>query len=192
MRAASEPAAVVANLRAHPADADGPVSAISVRVTRTKDAVLDLAYVIRGDLERIRVPVKARSRIGRRLWEHTCCELFVRAQGAGTYRELNFSPSGEWTAYAFDRYRDGGPLDDEALDPSIALSANAGVLELAARVPLGRLLPADDGSALALGIAAVIEAHDGARSHWALIHPAPRPDFHHADAFALKLDAIRD
>jgi len=33
----------------------------------------------------------------------------------------------------------------------------------------------------------VIEARDGRISYWALNHPTNKPDFHHADGFALKL-----
>jgi hypothetical protein len=42
---------------------------------------------------------------------------------------------------------------------------------------------------LLLGLSAVIEETSGAKSYWALAHPPGRPDFHHADGFALMLDA---
>ena len=45
----------------------------------------------------------------------------------------------------------------------------------------------DLAGALRLGASAVIETADGALSYWALAHPAGRPDFHHADGFALDL-----
>jgi hypothetical protein len=40
---------------------------------------------------------------------------------------------------------------------------------------------------LHLGFTAVIEDRDGRLSYWALRHPPGKPDFHHADSFALKL-----
>ena len=39
----------------------------------------------------------------------------------------------------------------------------------------------------AIALAAVIEDDSGSLSYWALKHPAGRPDFHHADGFALEL-----
>jgi hypothetical protein len=36
-------------------------------------------------------------------------------------------------------------------------------------------------------LSAVIEAADGTISYWALKHPSDRPDFHHADSFAIQL-----
>jgi hypothetical protein len=38
-----------------------------------------------------------------------------------------------------------------------------------------------------VALCVVIEELDGALSYWALRHPAPRPDFHHADGFALEI-----
>jgi hypothetical protein len=36
-------------------------------------------------------------------------------------------------------------------------------------------------------VSAVVETLDGALSYWALRHPPGKPDFHHADSFALEL-----
>ena len=38
-----------------------------------------------------------------------------------------------------------------------------------------------------LGLSAVIEDTSGGKSYWALAHPPGKPDFHHADCFALEL-----
>ena len=38
-----------------------------------------------------------------------------------------------------------------------------------------------------VAISAVIEEADGTKSYWALAHPPGKPDFHHADGFALQL-----
>jgi hypothetical protein len=40
-----------------------------------------------------------------------------------------------------------------------------------------------------LALSAVIETLDGAKSYWALAHPPGKPDFHHADCFAIELPA---
>lgn len=49
-------------------------------------------------------------------------------------------------------------------------------------------LAVPDG-ALRVGLSAVIEERRGAKSYWALAHPAGKPDFHHSDCFALELPA---
>jgi hypothetical protein len=167
------------------------VRSIEVRVRRS-GAVLDVQYRIEGEMDRVRIPARGSPRIAEQLWQHTCCELFLRVQAAEPYHEFNFSPSGEWAAYAFGRYRQGGLLRDAELDPQVHASANAEALELGATVRLERLSGAYPDVRLALAIATVIEACDGSRSHWALAHPAERPDFHHPGAFALSIDAVRD
>jgi hypothetical protein len=149
-----------------------------------------VTYVIGGDIARLRVPAQAAPRIAAQLWQHTCCELFVAAMGPGEgYHEFNFSPSGEWAARAFTRYRDGVLLEDERLAPRIALDNAADRLELEASVPLERL---PYKGRLKLGLSAVLEEEDGTLSYWALRHPPGRPDFHHGDAFAMALDAAGD
>ena len=99
------------------------------------------------------------------------------------YREFNFSPSSEWGAYAFHGYRKGGALQVE-LDPAIMVRRTGDRLELDAGVRWDFLPP---GRALRLGLSAVLEDADGLLSYWALQHPPGKPDFHHADAFALQL-----
>ena len=130
-------------------------------------------YSIEGDIGRVRLPQAGEQP----LWQHTCCELFVARKGMPAYREFNFAPSGEWAAYAFERYREGAPV--QVRDPQIAVRASPGRLELDARVPA-------HGSLL-LGLSAVIESNEGL-SYWALRHPPGGPDFHHADCFAMELE----
>lgn len=181
-----------ATLQRHADDSVGPVSSIEARVRRTAGGLLALTYRISGDLDHVRLPTPASPRIVEGLWQHTCCEVFLRVRGAEPYHELNFSPSGEWAAYAFERYREGGLLEDDTLDPKVQLHALGNVLELRASVALKRLSRSYAGAPLAFGLSAVIEARDGARSYWALAHPAAKPDFHDPGAFALTLDAVRD
>ena len=82
-----------------------------------------------------------------------------RRRRAGSYREFNFSPSGEWAAYAFRGYREGTPLG--VPDPGIAVRSDGRALELCASVEVER------GEA-ARGLCVVIEELDGALSYWAL------------------------
>lgn len=154
------------------------VRSIDAEVTRDARGVLRLRYRIEADLARLRIPPPRPPAPGERLWEHTCCELFVAQAGAAAYHEFNFSPSGAWAAYAFSDYRAGGP--SPCPDPGISVTRNGNRLELAAAVA------ALEGPLL-VGLTAVVEAQDGQRSYWALRHPPGKPDFHHRDAFALEL-----
>ena len=58
---------------------------------------------------------------------------------------------------------------------------------LRAEVDLGHLPELVPWETWEIGLSAVIEANDGALSHWALVHPAGPPDFHHRDCFAADL-----
>ena len=145
-----------------------------------------------GDFKRLRVPPPRTPHRGERLWEHTCCEIFIARKGLPAYHEFNLAPSGEWAAYAFERYRESVPLVDETLDPQVRVRAAEGKLELDALIHLDRLSPIHARASLSLALSVVVEDRNGALSYWALRHPSGKPDFHHPDAFALELDEFRD
>jgi len=69
------------------------------------------------------------------------------------------------------------------LEENLHVRWGAGRLE--ATVPLR-------ADARRVALSAVIEAPDGALSYWALRHAPGKPDFHHAEAFALSLDDLRN
>lgn len=175
-------------LTCHPSMCGDAVRGIAVDVRRSTDGALALTFRLAGALARIRVPAPRAPRIGDQLWEHTCFEAFIGLDGTAAYHELNFAPSGEWAASAFHSYRDFAGPADTSLAPRIAVCAAAEWVALDAVVRLDRLSPRHPRAPLRLGLSAVIEATDGARSYWALRHPAGRPDFHHADAWALRLE----
>ncbi len=150
---------------------------------------LSLRYALKGDLSRLQIPELQWPRRADRLWEHTCFEAFLGVAGHSEYYEFNFSPSGQWAAYAFRAYRIGGPIDDDDLDPKIAVVKGAAKLELSAALPLGSLPSLKSGGPLRLGLAAVIEDSDGGLSYWALKHPPGKPDFHHTDNFVLEIQS---
>lgn len=176
----------------HPGTRSDAVRGVRARVTRTADGILAVHYSLEGDLDRLRVPRPRTPRIAEGLWQHTCCEIFVASRGLPGYHEFNFGPSGEWAAYAFARYRNGGVLADEELSPGIAVRNTVEGFELDARVRLSRLSPTYLGASLSLAVSAVVEDDSAKLSYWALRHPAGKPDFHHPDAFALELDEIRN
>jgi hypothetical protein len=168
----------VISLVAHPRTPGAAVRGVRAAAARTPRGLLGLRYRIEADLERLRIPPPCAPAPGERLWQHLCCEVFVASASARAYREFNFSPSGEWAAYAFERYREGTPLD--VPDPGIAVRTDGQALELSASVEV-------EAAKLRVALCVVVEELDGALSYWALRHPAPRPDFHHPDGFALEI-----
>lgn len=171
----------------HPDTPSSAVTAVAVHATRTADAKLALHYSLSGGIDAVRIPEPGPARTATNLWQHTCCELFVREKGAAAYHELNFSPSGEWAGYAFGNYRDGAPLAAAFLNPRIAIQSTPRRLDLYALADLPALAEAYRRAPLAVGLATVVEEKSGALSYWALRHAPGRPDFHHAGAFALEL-----
>lgn len=147
---------------------------------------LTLRYEVRGDLSKVSIPAAAETpRRKDRLWEETCLELFLGTADSGEYWELNLSPSGNWNVYRFTRYREG--MREETAIPSLPFDVRRDpeALLLTVELCIGRIVPA--GKDIAVAVAAVIGTTDGGKSHWALVHPSSRPDFHRRDGFALIL-----
>ena len=157
----------------HPATPSELVASLTVQFAMGR-----ISYHLRGDLDRLRIPEPATPARRDELWRHTCFELFAAGEGEA-YAEFNFSPSGEWAAYAFDRYRDGmRPLDTTTPAIRTAHEGDKLTIEVELVLPPGTT---------ALGLNAVVEDEHGNPSYWSLVHPPGKPDFHHRDCFALKL-----
>lgn len=114
------------------------------------------------------------------LWQTTCFEAFLRADGGETYREWNFAPSGQWAAYDFSGYRDGRS-DAEVAEPYIRMEDNFTWWTLGATISLAAETPWQ------LGLSAILEEQGGAKSYWALAHAEGEPDFHDPSCFAARL-----
>ena len=155
---------------------------------------LELRYVLRADLSRLRIVTRPQPTAGRAdgLWHHTCFEAFLAtaglcspddpAPGSGYY-EFNFSPAGQWAAYHFDTYRHG--MKPVQLSPPVVEARTASQeLELRAMLTLPETVIA--GTAR-LGLTAVIEDAGGSLSYWSARHPPGKPDFHHHDNFLFEL-----
>jgi hypothetical protein len=174
-------------LTCHPDTPTAAVRHLTASVARHATGPLVLAYSLVGDVGRLSLPASGTPRMGRDLWRRTCFEAFVGTGDAPSYHELNFSPSGEWAVFAFRRYRDGGPLADATLAPHLAVRRLADGVALDAEVDLARLAPEYGRGAVRLALTAVVQEASGALSYWSIRHPPGRPDFHHADAFALQV-----
>ena len=172
-------------LTRHPDTPCEAIERIEVEVSYQVGGALRALFRLRGDVDRVFVPPMLASRREDELWRHACCEVFVRPTEALEYFEFNFSPSTAWAAYRFASYR-AGMTPADVSPPQIAFNRTADA-ELVAtfNMPESHALL---GKAR-LGLSCVIEELNGRISYWALAHPAGKPDFHHADSFALELKA---
>jgi hypothetical protein len=169
-------------LTLHPDGRCDAVTHIAVEIARPSAAVLLVDYIVSGNLDDLSLlPIGTSARTDG-LWQHTCFEAFMRPAGSESYFEFNFSPSTQWAAYRFGRYREGMIAAETAV-PRIEFE------HAAQRCVLRAALALPDEGAWRLGLSAVIEETNGRKSYWALAHPPGRPDFHHSDCFALELPA---
>jgi hypothetical protein len=173
-------------LAPHPAQPRPQVQAVQAGL-RWQGAELLLRYQIRARMAALRVPAPEPPAPAEGLWRHTCLEAFISA-GESRYHEFNFSPSGRWAAFVFSapRVRDAA-CPALAIPPRLQLAQTETALTLTATLPQAALPPLGAAPAWQVGLAAVIEAADGALSYWALAHPAGRPDFHHPAGWTLRL-----
>jgi hypothetical protein len=154
---------------------------------RMEGRTLAVTYVVDGTTDRLRVPPVGPSRRAHGLWRHTCFEAFVATQASAGYCEFNFSPSGQWAVYAFRAYREGLPLENDKLDPLMAVRPRAGALELDAHIRLDQLPGFPKRGCFRLGLSAVLEDARGRLTCWALRHAPGKPDFHSRDSFVWHL-----
>jgi hypothetical protein len=159
------------------------IEAIAVDVERASASLLRLSYVVRGDLDQLVLPPPAPPFRTSNLWKATCFEAFLKAAGRESYREFNFSPSGQWAAYDFTGYRTGMAEAWVPAAPDITLVRHEDRLEL--NIALSIDLPDEP---YRLGLAAITEERELPISYWAASHPSGGdPDFHHDAGFVLKL-----
>lgn len=179
-------AATAFTLVRHPDSPDVGIRAVDGRLAWRSDGALTVWYEMTGDLDRVRVPAPTAPARRDGLWRRTCFELFIGSDRDDTYREFNFSPSGEWAAYAFRDYRERVPFDGIAA-PHIRTQVQDDRFEQVVTLP-GEALPAlVPGDRWCVGLSAVLESVDGWVAYWALAHAPGNPDFHHRAAFALRL-----
>lgn len=172
----------------HPSTPDPAVRRIDVELGPAPDGGLRLRYFLDGDVDAIALPPIAPPRQADGLWQHTCFEAFIGGKGARPYCEFNFSPSTAWAAYGFSAYRTGMAPLAYRTPPSVAVSVADDRIALEALIPLEAVLALPGDDVLQVGLAAVIEDHNGVLSYWALAHRAEKPDFHSPAGFVLEIE----
>jgi hypothetical protein len=89
----------------------------------------------------------------------------IGVAGTAPYHAFNFSPSGQWAAYAFSGYRQRDAVGSRRLasigSPHIVLRRFADRLELDAIISRDALPSSAATGALQLALSAVVEAADG-------------------------------
>jgi hypothetical protein len=178
---------MAAYLTPHPDAPGDAVWQIAVEVNLVASSSLNCQYSLHGDLARVRVPGTRAGRRADGLWQHTCFEMFVAADGEPGYLEFNFSPGLDWAAYRFGAYREGMTPANLAQAPGLNVRRSADRLDLSATVHLAGLKAFPQAQRLRVALAAVVEEDSGRLSYWALQHPPGNPDFHHPGGFALEL-----
>jgi hypothetical protein len=170
-------------------------------VTLDRDAAaLHLDYRLRGDLSLLLLPSPQEALDPDRLWAHTCCEIFLAQAASPAYREYNFSPSGQWAAYAFSAYRQRTAWKNPPA-PRMSWQREKNVLRLRVTLPAAALPAVPLQAALAVVVltnsvfpdeqfapSTSRQTLEPACAYYALRHPPGAPDFHHRANFILHLD----
>lgn len=151
-----------------------------------RNNILRIHYVLTGKVEEIRLPSPSASPARRaELWKATCFEFFLAVKGLPQYWEFNISPSGDWNVYSIDAYRRVGFREEARIQKMpLDMQKAANVLVLDTFVDLHLIV--QDEQVLEIGITAVIQTKEGNETYWALVHPAPQPDFHWRPSFAVQ------
>jgi hypothetical protein len=148
-----------------------------------KDSVISIRYEIRGNVASLQIPSSKQTpeRLDG-LWNHTCCEAFISKDGHNAYKELNFSPSGDWNVYSFTNYQEGHQLDSDLKILSQQFIVDTNKLSLVVAIDVGQEL---ERAQLNVGITTVLQLKDNSITYWAVSHEAERPDFHVRKSFSI-------
>lgn len=154
-------------------------------------SALHLAFRLTGDIAGLAIPGMEEPVRTDGLWNETCCEAFLKAEGDAGYYEINLSPSSQWAVYRLDGYRGTLQPLDIGRPPVIDCDSGAEAFCLSAVIDLSLLPAAVKAADWRLGLSCVIEEASGAKSYWAANHPPEKPDFHHDDCFAIRIGAAK-
>ena len=144
-------------------------------------ATTNIWFGVSAPIDRFVIPKLTEPWRADELWQTTCFEAFLRAAGEDAYREWNFAPTGNWAAYDFTRRREGKAWAEVGSPPYIRMEDNF------TWWTVGATIAVEAGREWALGLSAVLEEKDGAKSYWALAHTCEAPDFHDPGCFIARL-----
>jgi hypothetical protein len=178
------------SLQFHPSRPPTAKFSLSCDVAYGPHQDLTFQFELLGDVERL-LTATPTARPNRRdgLWQATCFEAFIRFEPGASYREYNFSPSGDWAIYDFSDYRSGMTPTDVAIAPKVSMERSSQRLFIEAHLDHS-LLPKpshNGGPPLRLSLSAILLETEGAMSFWALHHPTTTPDFHDLEGFCLSV-----
>jgi hypothetical protein len=175
------------NLQCHPTTPVSAIDDITLEWSMSDSGTIWLRYHASGNVGEVKLPNHQDTPLRMdNLWENTCFELFLSEPETERYCEFNFSPSGNWAAYSFPRYRDAMEPLSLVQTPEIFMDFSDSHIALEVTLELPVIWAQNELNA---GLSAVIETQNGEKSFWALAHPAAKPDFHHRDGFTLKMEA---
>ncbi len=178
-------------LACHPIQFVAAVRNIDADAIRLPSGDLALSYRLAADMNHLPIAPRTCAKRTDGLWQHTCFEAFFGVAGTANYLEYNFSPSGQWAAYAFSAYRQRDVGADPLLSPRIAIHQFGDSFTLEVLLASETFPDSMNSAALQLGLCAVVEDRDRRLSYWALCHaqggPKAVPDFHRRDTFVLEL-----
>lgn len=154
------------------------VIGLSVRWGRVVNDRMMIRYRLDGCSDVV-VPDKTATGQADELWRTTCFELFI-ADAGGSYREFNFSSSGQWAAYRFSGYRNLAGDYEPIIEPEIITDSGASVLTVTVFLSAQEFAGSSHTS-----LTAVVEEKRKRMSYWADRHPGLKPDFHNPACFVL-------
>jgi len=175
------------SLKPFEGEGNGPEVKITGTIVR-QTGELSIGCTLQGNLPELAIPAPEKSPERKdRLWEETCLELFLGEEGSDRYWEFHLSPAGHWNVYRFTSYRKEMREEQDFTSLPFRVRKEPEAFRFSLDVGIGKIIPPD--RTIEVGVGAIIKTVAGKTTHWALIHPGPRPDFHRRDGFTLNIPA---
>lgn len=153
---------------------------IIAAVDMPDSGILQLGFWLNDPLQQVILPTPVAD-LPRQdfLWQHTCFEAFIGLRPHDEYREVHFSPSLAWQAYAFEEYRYPETMPPQLADDIHLLDLRQTKFGLTASINIQKFLQQYQCTMrdIFIGICAVLDTAQG-QHFFALQHSSPQADFH--------------
>lgn len=147
-----------------------------------RDGRLHGRFALRSGAASLRWPAMALPPARRDgLWQSTCLEAFIAAQGHSAYWEVNLAPNGDWNVYALSGYRENLRPVVEISSLPYLLRRSDTELQMEFQLDLSRWI--SPTQPLEVSLTAVLDHPGYGLSYWAWQHSGEQPDFHLRDSF---------